>query len=427
MATVSNALQQVKAHLHEVLPDQEIFDLCRRVGHRWRNRLLNPAVTVQLFLLQLLAKVAMQGLRHVAKLSVTAQAICKAKQRLPLQLLMELVALSAPQGPVRTSWKDLAVYLADGMSFMTPDTPELAERYGKAKNQRGTGFGYPTPKLLALMDFGGVIHKVIALPWARQEFTCLSRLFRAVARGALLLGDRGLVSFTHLALLLRAGLHGCFRLPRGQVTFGRGKASRRKIKSLGKQDMLVRWTAYRRPAWLSKKRWQTLANEVLTLRQISFRVYRKGFRVQWAWIITTLLDPEKYPAQELIQLYSQRWQVEVYFRDLKKTLGIGMISARTATGVRKEILAFVLLYNLVRRVMQQAAVAQGVAADRVSFIDTMRWLLWSSPGDPIPKLKLNARRVRPSPPRRLKNARHRFPQLNNIRAALTKPRYTVML
>ena len=130
-------------------------------------------------------------------------------------------------------------------------------------------------------------------------------------------------------------------------------------------------------------RWKTLSNEVLTLRQISFRVYRKGFRVQWAWIITTLLDPEKYPAQELIELYSQRWQVEVYFRDLKKTLGIGMISARTATGVRKEILAFVLLYNLVRRVMQQAAIAQGVSADRVSFIDALRWLLWSAPGQPL--------------------------------------------
>ena len=81
------------------------------------------------------------------------------------------------------------LYFVDGMSFMTPDTPELAKRFhGKAKNQRGTSFGYPTPKLLALMDFGGVIHKVIALPWARQEFTCLSRLFRAIAPGGLLLG-----------------------------------------------------------------------------------------------------------------------------------------------------------------------------------------------------------------------------------------------
>jgi len=427
MATVSIALRQVKARLREIHSDQDIFDVCQRVGHRWRKRVLDPAVTVQLFLLQLLAKVAMQGLRHVANVSVTAQAICKAKQRLPLQVLMELVAHSAPQGPVRPTWKDLAVYLVDGMSFMTPDTPELEKQYGKAKNQRGTSFGYPTPKLLALMDFGGVIHKVIALPWARQEFTCLSRLFGAVARGALLLGDRGLVSFAHLALLLRAGRHGCFRLPKWQVTFGRGKASRRKIRSLGKQDMLVSWKAYRRPAWISKKRWQTLANEVLTLRQIAFRVCRKGFRTQWAWIVTTLLDSEKYPAQELIELYSQRWQVEVYFRDLKRTLGIAMISAQTVMGVRKEILAFVLLYNLVRRVMQQAATAQGVSEDRVSFIDALRWLLWSSPGDSIPRLIVNAHRVRPSPPRRLKNARRRFLQLNDIRAALTKPAYVVRL
>jgi hypothetical protein len=431
MATVSDSLKHIKAHLATLVSEKEVFGICAKLNHVFRDRVLNPAVTVELFLLQLLAKVSMENLGFVARISVSATAICNAKKRLPLKLLMELVARSAPedpQGPPQSLWRGLMLYLADGMSFMISDTPELAKRYGKASNQRGKSPGYPVPKLLALMDFaGGFIRKVIALPCSRQEFTCLSRLFKAIGRGGLLLGDRGLVSFTHMAMLIQAETHGCFRLPRGQVVFNRGKGSRRLIKRMGRQDRLVRWTAYRCPAWLGKKRWEALAKQELTLRQISFRVCRKGFRTSWAWIVTTLLDPQKYPAQELIELYSKRWQIEVYFRDLKRTLGMKMLKAQDVLGVRKEILAFVLLYNLIRRVMKQAAIQQGVDADRISFIAALNWLLWSSPGEPVSKLKVNLRRLRRCPARKLKNARHRFTQLKGSRAATAKPACCVKL
>ena len=428
MATLSTSLQHVKAHLEEIVPDKEVFQICKQLGHKWRKRLLDPAVTVHVFLLQLLANVSMQGVRHVAKISATAQAICQAKKRLPLQLLFLLVALSVPEGPPPSLWHGLVVYIVDGMSFLTADTPALVKRFGKASNQRGTSSGYPVPKLLALMDFtGGFIRRVIALPADRQEFTCLSRLFAAVGKNALLLGDRGLVSFAHMALLIKADVHGCFRLPRWQVVFGRGKCSRRLIDRLGKQDLLVGWRASRRPKWLSVKRWEALESRELVLRQIAYRVHRKGFRVQWAWIITTLLDPREYPAEELIALYNKRWQIEVYFRDLKRTLGMELIAARTVEGTRKEILAFVLLYNLIRKVMQQAAIQQETTADRISFVDALRWLLWSSPGDPIPSLKENTVRTRRSPPRRIKRGRHRFPQLNGPRSELDKPSCEVKL
>lgn len=433
MATVSNSLRHVKLHLEQLVPEQEVYGICRRLAHVWRKRLLDPAVSVQLLLLQLLAKVALDGLRHVSQIPVTASAVCQARARLPVQLLMELVRRATPKASRASIWKGMLLFLADGMSFMTPDTPELARRYGKPKNQRGATCGYPTPKLLALADLaGGFIIKAIPLPATRQEFTCLTRLFGALLKAAagtpaLLLGDRGLVSFTHLNLMLQVGIDGCFRLPRWQVMFGRGRHSRRLIKRLGKQDLLVRWIASRCPTWLSKKRWEAIKNTELILRQISFRVCRKGFRTHWAWIITTLTDPKKHPAEELIELYSDRWQIEVYFRDMKRTLGMKMLSARTVQGVQKEILAFVLLYNLIRRVMLKAARQQQVSADRISFVDALRWLLWSEPGDAIGRLTVNPIRRRNAPPRRLKNARHRFPQLNQPRALLNKPPYCVRL
>jgi hypothetical protein len=430
MVTVSASLSQVKGQLLQVANDQEIFDLCRRAGYVWRNRVLNPAVTIQLLILQLLSRVALQGLRQVAGISVSAQAICKARQRLPLRVLMELVERSVPRKWASSTWKGLVVYLADGVSFMAPDTPELNRHFGKASNQWGTHWGYPTPKLLALMDGeAGFIHKVIALPWARQEFTCLSRLLKAMGRNALLLGDRGLVSFAHLALMMQAGIHGCFRLPRQHAARGRGRRSHRPVKRLARQDWLVRWVKDckgRRVRWMSKVRWNALPRELL-LRQIGFRIVRPGYRTRWAWIVTTLLDPLAYPAQDLIDLYTRRWQIEVYFRDLKQSLGMAQLSSRSVSAVRKEIAAFVLLYNLVRRAMQTSAQMQSVSPDRISFGDALNWLLWSSPGSMVPKLNINPRRVRNGSLRRLKKHFRRYPPMYKPREYYSQPRCTAVL
>lgn len=429
MVTFSAALAQVKQHVEQCLPEEHIYQVCREVGHQWRDRKLGPVISVHLIVLQLLAKVSLRGLRHVAGLCVSAQAVCLAKKRLPVQLFLKLIQHSVPRGlSGQRLYRQLRVYIADGMGFMTADTPELARRYGKSKNQQGPAYGYPTPKLLALVQAGGgFITKAIILPWKRQEFACLSRLFKAMEPGSLLLGDRGLVSFAHVALLIGQGLHGCFRLPRWQVVRGRGKANRRLVKRLGKQDLQVRWTACRRPDWLSERRWAAIKDQPLILRQISFRVCRDGFRTRWAWIVTTLLDERQYPAQELIELYSERWQIEVHFRDLKRTLKMAMVSAKTVAGVQKEVLAFILLYNLVRKVMHEAAVRQGVEPDRISFVDAARWLLYSPPGSPPPQLIVNPRRTRKTQPRKLKTGRRRYSQLKQSRAELCKPPCEVRL
>src|SRR5438552_19079027 len=92
MATISQALIGIKSHLNKHVSAGLIEETCRQAGHLWRERTLGPAVTVHLFLLQLLAKVALSGLRHVSGLAVSAQAICKAKARLPLAVLQRLVS-----------------------------------------------------------------------------------------------------------------------------------------------------------------------------------------------------------------------------------------------------------------------------------------------------------------------------------------------
>jgi hypothetical protein len=430
MASIALALDAIKRQLTQAVSENTILEAFRDQKVRWRKRKLNPVLTIQLLILQLLAQVAFSGLRHVSGIDVSPQAICQARQRIPLQLMLGLVESFCKKcikdfKPV-SDFFGHRVVLADGMAFCTPDTPELEDRFGKAKNHKGTSPGYPQAKLLALLDAStGLIYKVIALPWARQERTCLTRLFKALVKGDLLLGDRGLGGFCQLAMLLEEGLHCALRLARWQVVFGRGKANHKQCRKLGKNDKLVTWhKGDRRPSWMSRKRFNQLP-QTLTLRQISFRVCRRGHRTRWGWMITTLLDPVKYPADEIASLYAKRWQVEVCFRDLKQTLGMKQLRSRSVKGIRKEIAGFVILYNLIRGIMAQAAVRQKTDPDRISFKDVMQWLLFGAAGRPT--FRTNRRRKRPCQPRMIKQGRRRFPSLKTNRKQLQQPAYEVRL
>ena len=76
MATLTDSLRRVKAHLHDVLPDRLVRHACRAVGHRWRERTLTPTVTTYLLLEQVLhGNPAVGELRHHSGLAFTASPI----------------------------------------------------------------------------------------------------------------------------------------------------------------------------------------------------------------------------------------------------------------------------------------------------------------------------------------------------------------
>src|SRR5262249_45122272 len=114
-------------------------------------------------------------------------------------------------------------------------------------------------------------------------------------------------------------------------------------------------------------------------------------------LVTTLLDPERCPAEELAQLYFQRWQVEVNIRHLKQTLRLDVLRSKTVDGIKKELCMIALAYNLVRLIMVEAAHRQEVAPDRISFVDALRWLCSVRPGEPLPKLNVHHPRLRVQP------------------------------
>jgi len=92
-------------------------------------------------------------------------------------------------------------------------------------------------------------------------------------------------------------------------------------------------------------------------------------------LVATLLDASTYPASAPADLDYRRWQVEVNFKHMKTSMKMDVLRCETVEGVLKELAVFALAYNLVRSAMVESARLQGVAPDRVSLVDAVRWLI----------------------------------------------------
>ncbi len=158
----------------------------------------------------------------------------------------------------------------------------------------------------------------------------------------------------------------------------------------------------------------------LRVRELRYRLPRKGQRTLCVTLATTLLDGVRYPKEKIAELYKVRWTVETHFAELKTTLKMRRVKSQTAEGVRKELAVYALVYNLVHVVMLEAARRQGVAVERISFVDTIRWLLSALPGEEMPKLILNPRRPDRHEPRVIKDLQDTYRKMVKPRQELRK-------
>jgi Transposase DDE domain len=432
-------LRQLRGHLAEHLTPPVIEDVCRRSGHTWRERLLDPVTTIHLFLTQILhGNTALTHLPRLSGLAFTASAYCQARAKLPLELFRCLVRRIAVrvQEIVEDAgtWLGHRVFVLDGSSFSMPDTPELLKHFGQPTGQK-PGCGFPVAHLLALFHVGtGMLLEVLTGPLFTHDMSGVAQLHPQLRKGDVLLGDRGLCPFAHLALLLGRGVHGVFRMHQRQIVDftphrpharpgekgSQGRPRSRWLRRLGATDQVVAWLKPKEcPAWMTAEQYATLPGE-LEVRELRYRVDRPGFRVREVTLVTTLLDADLYPKEALASLYRSRWQVEVNLRHLKTTMKMDVLRCETVAGVSKELMMFGLVYNLVRLVMWEASRRQGVAVDRISFIDALRWLSEAHRGERLPKLVVNPDRPNRVEPRVRKRRPKSYPLMTKPRSELRK-------
>lgn len=448
MASINVALSKVKDELTRLLDPDLLRHMSADEGHRWRDRVLDPATTILLLITQVLhGNAAVNQLRRIAATLArfTDSAYCQARARLPGVVLTRLLRWVAAELPDRAidpgdregRFRGHRVFVTDGSSASMPDTPELKQRFGQPARQL-PGCGFPVAHVLYLMHaFTGMILDVIISPLFTHDMHHAADTHRRLCPGDLLTGDRAFCSFAHLALLAQSALHGLFRVhQRTIVDFAPGRKHARRggrardaglptsrwVKSLpaprGFKDQVVEWFKPRRkPDWLSRERWSGLP-PTIRVRELRYRVTRRGFRTREVAIVTTLLDPRKYPAGELAGLYLGRWQIEINFRHLKHTMGMDVLRCKSAAGVAKELLAYAIVYNLVCLVMHEAARRQGVAPQRVSFVDALRWLIHHDADEDLPTLVINPLRPGRIQPRAVKRRPKQYNLLNKPRRVL---------
>ena len=443
MLSIAAALERIKGRVTEAVPEGLITRLCAELGHRWRDRDLGPVVTTHLFLRQILeGNPAVGALRRRAGLDFTDAAYCQARARLPRALLERLQRAVTGQLHAGTEvgpgalWRGHRTFLIDGSSFSMPDTPALQAHFGQPGAQ-APGCGFPVAHLLVRFDaHTGYLLQAEALPLRSHDLAGVPALHRGLCPGDVLVGDRAFGSYAHLALCAGRGLHGVFRAHQRQIISFRphrrhvagrrrkpeekGLPTSRWLRRLGKHDQLVEYfKPAQRPAWMSAEEYARLPASVV-VRELRYTVRGRGRRTRVVTLVTTLLDAEQYPAAEVARLYGLRWDAETNLRHLKETLGLDVLRCRSVEGVLKELAVFVLVYNLVRRVMCEAARRQEVEPGRISFVDAWRWLRHAQPGDELPELVVNPLRPGRAEPRVRKRRPKQFALMKRPRAELRK-------
>jgi len=353
-------------------------------GLNSRQRSYSLSVTFWAFLAQVMSpgspcreivrKVqAWHATRRLPIPSSSTGAYCQARSRLPLESLRTVQSHTADelQRAVRSDqlWMGRYVKVVDGTGISMPDTPENQEIWPQ-NAQQTKGCGFPVAKLVgcfclssgALIDLQEGNKHIHESQLFRKQFA----LFNP---GDVVLTDRGFCSYSSIAELLSQDVDTVMRIHHKRPT------DFRKGKRLGPKDRLVTWTKPRyRPRGFCKREWDALPAS-LTLRMLHIQIDIPGFRSESIVVVTTLTNPVTYPAEELAKLYLRRWSVELFFRDIKITLGMDVLRCRTPDMVRKEIALHVIAYNLVRGLMQQAAALYEVDLSRLSFkgsVDALR-------------------------------------------------------
>lgn len=374
------------AALQVFLSDEEIGTICCQLGHTWRDRSLPPGVTARSLVYRSLhpdrsiaaavADLAAARAVPVAEGTVSenapsASAWCQARDRLPLDLWPRLLDRSVKRlrdaaGAAHVFF-GRPLYIFDGSTVSMPDTPDLVHAFGYARTKHGPS-RFPVARFAVLLLAGVEAACAWRLdPYRTSEDAQFHALWRALPEGCICLFDKYLSSFYHLATLHNRGIDVLTRLHQRRRPDRLIAAGRR----LGKDQWLVRLDL---APQLRRRYDDPSLPAYLTVRLIRV-TFRHGGKRHRLWLVTTLLDPKRYPRAALVDLYRRRWGIETRLGTLKTTLALNVLRSKTALGVAHEVAATILAHNLVWTLIHQAARQTETPADRISFTGAVQTVL----------------------------------------------------
>lgn len=371
--------------LSEQIPPEWIDDALRQTGRESRRLRRLPAAAMVWLMIALglfsegdvptvwrqvagtlrVLREAARGLRPPVK-----SALAAARRRLgprPMRLLFRAAAgpIADPTTP-GAFYKGLRLMAIDAVSLDAPDTADNRAAFGASSNRSSTGEivagAYPRPTLCLLEEAGThMICEALVRKFKCDEVAAGAALLRRVPAGCLVLWDRRYYARYLLAAAMALGVPVLGRIS-SQPRFT-------KLRNFPDGSVLSRIEH----AHTGQKDFPQMVVRVITYTIDDPKRVGHG---EVHRLITTLMDPERCPASELIELYHQRWEIElcndeVKTHQLAASRPTGLRSL-TPAGIVQEIYGLLLAYNGVRRLMYEAAKEEKIDPRRLSFINAVR-------------------------------------------------------
>lgn len=298
--------------------------------------------------------------------SASTSAYCQARSKLEADTLRRILLHTGETLQQRGQddrWNNRRVVVVDGTGVSMPDTPANQEKWPQPNSQK-PGCGFPQARICACfcLKTGALLsHRIGSRK--NSELPLLRQQWDSFERGDIFLGDKGFCSYYDVWKLQQRGVDSVITLARRTPV-----EAASAIEVLGPDDLLIQWP---KPKWnkrlsYSEDEWRELP-EQLHLRQIKVTVNTPGFRAKTFYIVTTLIDARSYSTADLADLYFQRWDVELFFRDIKTTMGMDILRCHSPAMVEKEILMHLIAYNAVRLLMLDSAKTVDQLPRKISF------------------------------------------------------------
>jgi hypothetical protein len=367
----------------KVLTGPELLGEVEALLPTHRERLFSPTETLSMFLAQALSAdrscqkaVNDTAVKRLAgglpRCSTRTGAYCRARQRLPVEMIATLVRHTGrwvtARAPEPWRWRGRPVRLVDGTTVVMPDTPANQAAYPQPRSQK-PGLGFPLCRLVGIvcLGSGAVLNAAIGRYQGKggDEQTLLRSILGTLERGDLLVGDAFYATYFLLCTLRELGIDAVFE----QYGARQRRTDFRCGQRLGPRDhLIVLDKPTIRPDWMSRAEYDQ-APDTLTVREL-----HTGGKT----LVTTLLCPTHTHKSALKALYQSRWHVELDLRNIKTTLGMERLSCQTPTMAIKEIWVHLLAYNLIRLMMAQAARLANWLPRQLSFKHTLQlWIAWN--------------------------------------------------
>jgi hypothetical protein len=255
-----------------------------------------------------------------------------------------------------------------------PDTKENQQLYPQPTSQK-KGCGFPVMRIVATFSLAsGVILDCRKGSLDVHERTLWREGWDSYEENDVVLADCGFCSYADYHLLKEKKVDSVMRLHQR-------RKEKKIIKKFNKNDYLVIWQKGKksqRPKWLTEQQWNQLPNE-MTVRYVKVSINIPGIRTKKFVVATTLLDPKKYPADAIAELYWRRWRCELFLKDIKTTMRMKVLRSRTPKMIHKEFTIFIIAYNLIRSLIWNAALDNGVDPNRISFKAAINVILQWAP------------------------------------------------